>query len=121
MGHWVPPHCFSPKRAICFFEFYRSTTGQATVTEPLFIVPQNTKPRSVWGEGALKISAVLKDIESNERKRNNRRKYGNCQCPIDMLFRTTADHQNRRKGFETDFSHLAHRPASRLIDCAVEA
>jgi len=57
------------------------------------------------GRGLLKFSTVLQNIKRDERKRNDRRKYGDRQRPVDMLFRAASNHQNRRQGFETDFSH----------------
>jgi hypothetical protein len=69
------------------------------------------------GRGVLKFSAVLQNIKRNERKRHNRRKYGDRQRPVDMLFRAASNRQNRRQGFETDFSHSGlplRLPADRL-------
>jgi hypothetical protein len=65
---------------------------------------------------ASKISAVLQKIKHDEGKGNNGRKYRNRKRPIDMLFRATSNCRHHRESLEYDFSHLAYRSASRLID-----
>jgi hypothetical protein len=76
--------------------------------------------RAAQEGAASKISAVLQKIKRDEAKGDNGRKYGDCQRPIDMLFPAASDYRHRRQSLEYDFSHLAYRRASRLIDCAAE-
>jgi hypothetical protein len=94
------------KTAVCFSSFFGQKICRATIAEPLFLIPRNTR-RAVRAGEALKIYAILQNIWRDKTKGNNRQKYGDRQRPIDMLFRAVSNRQNRRQGFETDFSHLA--------------
>jgi hypothetical protein len=98
-----------------FLEFHWSDLLRK-IAQPYFAF-RGTSSRAARAGAALKISAALQKIKRYEGKGNNGRKYGDRQRPIDMLFRAASNYRHRRQSLEYDFSHLAYRSASRLIDC----